>query len=84
MALSGPQGNHALLRNVIFTPHCSSRLHMHCLSCVEISNSVDFNWLVVVCGHSFIPLVNFHVRFPVHSGLTIILELIVDTTDFFH
>ena len=35
---------------------------------------------MVVHGHSFLPLVSF----PVHSSLTIVLELIIDTTDFFH
>ena len=33
---------------------------------------------MVVSGHSFPPLVSF----PVHFGLTLVLELIVDTTDF--
>ena len=36
--------------------------------------------MMVVRGHSFLPLVSF----PVRSGLTIVLELIVVTTDFFH
>ena len=34
---------------------------------------------MVVHGHSFLPIVSF----PVRSGLTVVLELIVDTTYFF-